>query len=159
MGVRRWFSPRLSAAEPSLLIRFGPIVIGAVLGLLISAAIVIRRQRNSTLTTRDEIAAVAGVPVVLSLRVRRLAKPSEWLSLLRDYEPGATEMWNVRKVLSELDTPDDGGRILTVITLTDDSASVAAVTHLAVASAAMGLSTSLVLTSDDPASQRAERCL
>ena len=87
MGVPTVVQSALSAAEPSLLIRFGPIVIGAVLGLLISAAIVIRRQRNSNLTTRDEIAAVAGVPVVLSLRVRRLAKASEWLSLLRDYEP------------------------------------------------------------------------
>jgi capsular polysaccharide biosynthesis protein len=144
--------PALSAAGPSLLIRLVPIIIGAVLGLLIGAAIVILRQRDSKLTTRDEIAAVAGVPVVLSLRVRHLVSSSEWLTLLREHEPVATEMWNVRKVLSELGSAEVGGLVLTVITLTDDSASMAALTNLAVASATMGISTSLVLTSDDPAS-------
>ncbi len=142
-----------SAAGPSLLTRLLPIVIGAVLGLLIAAAIVILRQRDSRLTTRDEIAAVAGVPVVLSLNVRHLARSSEWLTLLQENEPTAAEMWNVRNVLSELDAPEVGGRLLTVITLADDSASMAAVAHLAVASAAMGIATSLVLTSDDPGSR------
>jgi hypothetical protein len=142
-----------TAAGPSLFTRLLPIVIGAVLGLLIAAAIVILRQRDSRLTTRDEIAAVAGVPVVLSLSVRHLARSSEWLTLLREHEPTAAEMWNVRNVLSELDTPEVGGRLLTVITLADDSASMAGVAHLAVASAAMDISTSLVLTSDDPGSR------
>jgi hypothetical protein len=63
------------------------------------------------------------------------------------------EMWNVRKVLSEMDAPEVGGQVLTVITLADDSASMAAVAHLALASAAMDISTSLVLTSDDPGSR------
>ena len=44
-------------------------------------------------------------------------------------------------------------RVLTVITLADDSASMAAVAHFAVASAAMDIPTSLVLTSDDPGSR------
>jgi succinoglycan biosynthesis transport protein ExoP len=142
-----------SAAAPSLLAGLLPIIIGAFLGLLIAAAIVILRQRNSRLTTRDEIAAVAGVPVVLSLNVRHLARPSEWLTLLREHEPTAAEMWNVRNVLNEVDAPEVGGRLLTVITLADDSASMAAIAHLAVASAAMGIITSLVLTSDDPGSR------
>jgi len=142
-----------TAAGPSLFTRLLPIVIGAVLGLLIAAAIVILRQRDSRLTTRDEIAAVAGVPVVLSLSVRHLARSSEWLTLLREHEPTAAEMWNVRNVLSELDTPEVGGRLLTVITLADDSASMAGIAHLAVASAALGIETSLVLTSDDPGSR------
>jgi capsular polysaccharide biosynthesis protein len=142
-----------SAAGPSLLTRALPIVIGVVLGLLIAAAIVILRQRDSRLTTRDEIAAVAGVPVVLSLSVKHLARSSEWLTLLREHEPTAAEMWNVRNVLSELDTPEVGGRLLTVITLADDSASMAGIAHLAVASATMGIETSLVLTSDDPGSR------
>jgi len=139
-----------SATGPSLLIRLLPILIGALLGLLIGAAIVVIRQRDSALTTRDEIAAVAGVPVVFSLEVRTLARSSEWLTLLREYEPVPMEMWNVRTFLSEMDTPEVGRRSLTVITLADDGASMAAVAHLAVASAAMEISTSLVLTSDDP---------
>jgi capsular polysaccharide biosynthesis protein len=143
-----------SAAGPSPLTRFLPIVLGALIGLLIGAAIAIFRQRDARLTTRDEIAAVAGVPVVLSLNVRHLARSSsEWLTLLREHEPTAAEKWNVRNVLSEVDAPEGGGPLLTVITLADDSASMAAVAHLAVASATMGVTTSLVLTSDDPASR------
>jgi len=100
-----------------------------------------------------EIAAVAGVPVVFSLNVRHLTRSAEWLTLLREHEPAPMEMWNVRKVLSEVDAPEVRGRVLTVITLADDGASMAAVAHLAVASAAMEISTSLVLTSDDPGSR------
>ena len=142
-----------SAAGPSLLIQLLPIVVGAVLGLLIAAAIVIIRQRDSHLTTRDEIAAVAGVPVVFSLNVRNSPRSSEWLTLLREHEPLPMEMWNVRNMLGEMDAPEVGGRVLTVITLAEDSASMAAVAHLAVASAAMEIPTSLVLTSDDPGSR------
>ena len=141
-----------SAAAPSLLTRLLPIVIGAVLGLLIAAAIVILRQRDSRLTTRDEIAAVAGVPVVLSLSVRHLARSSEWLTLLREHEPTVAEMWNVRNVLSELDTPEVGGRLLTVITLANDSAQHGCGHAYCGGLRGDGLGTSLVLTSDDPAS-------
>ena len=63
------------------------------------------------------------------------------------------DMWNVRKVLGQVDAPEVGRRVLTVITLADDSASLAAVAHLAAASAAMEIPTSLVLTSDDPGSR------
>ena len=55
-----------SAAGPSLLSRLLPIVFGAVLGLLIGGVYVVVRQRKTNLTTRDEIATAAGVPVVLS---------------------------------------------------------------------------------------------
>jgi hypothetical protein len=82
-----------------------------------------------------------------------LARSSDWLTMLREHQPSAAEMWNVRNVLSEVDAPEVGGQLLTVITLAGDSAGMAAVAHLAVASAAMGITTSLVLTSDDPASR------
>jgi len=126
---------------------------GAVLGFLIGSAFVLIRQRESNLTTRDEIAAVAGVPVVLSLTVRHLTKSSQWLGLLREHEPAVTDLWNVRKVLGHLDLPGAGQRVLTVISLADDSSSVAAVADFAVASATMKVPTSLVLTSDDSGSR------
>jgi hypothetical protein len=121
--------------------------------LFIGAAIVTIRQRRSNLTTRDEIAAVAGIPVAFSLNVRNLTRSSDWLTLLREHEPASIEKWNIRSVLNEVDAPEVGGRILTVITLADDNASMVAVAHLAVASAAMDVATSLVLTSDDPGSR------
>ena len=141
-----------SAAGPSLLSRLLPIVLGAALGLLIGGVFVVVRQRKSNLMTRDEIATAAGVPVVLSSAVERLNKSSDWLCLLREHQPSETELWNVRKVLSYLDVPEVGQRVLTVITLAEDTASMAAVAYFAVAAAAMDIPTSLVLTSDDSGS-------
>ena len=142
-----------TATSPSLLSRLLPIGFGAVLGLLVGGAYVVVRQRKSNLTTRDEIAAAAGVPVVLSSAVEHLSRSTNWLTLLREHEPSETELWNVRKVLSYLDVPEVGQRVLTVITLADDSASMAAVAQFAVASSAMDIPTSLVLTSDDSGSR------
>ena len=142
-----------SATPPSLPSRLLPVVIGAILGFLIGCAFVLVRERETKLTTRDEIVEVAGVPVVLSLSVGHLSRSPEWLALLREHEPAATEVWNVRKVLSHFDLPEVGRQVLTVITLADDSSSMAAVAHFAVASATMGIPTSLVLTSDDSGSR------
>ena len=143
-----------STTIPSLGSRIFPVVVGAVLGFLIGCAVVIVRQRETNLLmTRDEIAEAAGVPVLLSATVGHLSRSSEWLALLREHEPAVTELWNVRKVLSHLDIPEVGQQVLTVVTLTDDSSSVAAVAHFAVASATMEIPTSLVLTSDDSGSR------
>lgn len=138
-----------SARSPSLSSRLLPIAVGAILGFLIGGAYVVIRQRKSNLSTRDEIASAAGVPVVISSVVGHLGGSSDWLTLLREQEPSVTEMWNVRKVLSSLDVLESGRRVVTVITLADDSASMAAVAQFAVASAAMDIPTSLVLMSDD----------
>ena len=125
-----------------------------MVGLLIGGTFIVIRQRKTNLTSRDEIAAVAGVPVVLSFSVKHLgSRSSEWLTLLREHEPAVTDLWNVRKVFNHLEVPEAGGRVLTVITLADDTPSVAAIAHFAVASAAMDIPTSLVLTSDDPGSR------
>jgi capsular polysaccharide biosynthesis protein len=142
-----------SATGPSLSSRLLPIAAGAILGFLIGGAFVIIRTRGSNLTTRDEIATVAGVPVLLSLSVGRVTKSSEWLELLRRREPAVMELWNVRKVLSNFDIPASGQRVLTVITLADDKSSMAAVADFAVAAATMNIPTSLVLTSDDSGSR------
>ncbi len=142
------------ATGPTVMSRAIPIVIGAVVGLLVGGTFIVLRQRKSNLTSRDEIAAVAGVPVVLSFSVGHMgSRSSEWLTLLREHEPADTELWNVRKVLNHLDVPEEGGRVLTVITLAEDTPSTAALAHFAVASAAMDIPTSLVLTSDDPGSR------
>jgi len=141
-----------SATGPSLLNRLLPIGLGAILGLVIGGTYVVIRQRKSNLMTRDEIATAAGVPVVLSSTVGHPNRSSDWLNLLREHQPSETELWNVRKVLSYLDVPEVGQRVLTVITLAEDTASMAAVAYFAVASAATDIPTSLVLTSDDSGS-------
>jgi hypothetical protein len=139
-----------SATSPSVSSRFLPTAVGAILGFLIGGAYVVVRHRKSNLSTRDEIASAAGIPVVISSVVGHLSRSSDWLTLLREQEPSVTEMWNVRKVLSSLDVLEAGRRrVVTVITLADDSASMAAVAQFAVAAAVMDIPTSLVLMSDD----------
>ena len=151
-GGTEVIQPASSATGPSLLNRLLPIGLGAILGFLIGGTYVVVRQRKSNLMTRDEIATAAGVPVVLSSAVGHLSKSSDWLTLLHEHQPSETELWNVRKVLSYLDVPEVGHRALTVITLAEDTASLAAVAYFAVASAATDIPTSLLLTSDDPGS-------
>lgn len=139
-----------SASGPSLMNRLLPIGIGAVVGFFIGGLWVVVRQRKANLTTRDEIASAAGLPVVLSSVVGNLGRSSEWLTLLRERDPSMAEMWNVRKVLSCLDILEVGRRVVTIITLADDSAGMASIAHFAVSSAELGIPTSLVLMSDDP---------
>ncbi len=119
-----------STTSASFVSRLLPVFVGAVLGLLIGGAYVLVRQRRSNLTTRDEIAAAAGVPVVLSSSVENVSRSSDWLTLLRNHQPSQTELWNVRKALRYLDGPEVARRVLTVITLADDSASMAAVAQI-----------------------------
>jgi len=138
-----------SATRASLFSEALPIVVGAVLGFLVGGAYVLIRQRRSHLSTRDAIASAAGLPVVLSAVVPHVSKCSDWLNLLREHDPQLTERWNVCKVLRSLDDLESGRRVVTVITLADDSASMAAVARFAVTSAAMDIPTSLVLMSDD----------
>jgi hypothetical protein len=133
-----------------LINRLLPIGIGALVGFFIGGVYVVVRQRKANPLTRDEIASAAGLPVVLSTVVGHLSRSSEWLTLLRERDPSMSEMWNVRKVISCLDVLEVGRRVVTVITLADDTAGMAAITHFAVSSAGMGIPTSLVLMSDDP---------
>ena len=76
---------------------------------------------GSNVTTRDEIAEVAGVPVVLSLSVGRLRRSSEWLTLLREHNPTCDR--NVERPQSTPSLGPSRGQTtgLTIITLADDS--------------------------------------
>jgi capsular polysaccharide biosynthesis protein len=136
----------------STLSRLLPILAGGFLGFLVGCTFVTARRRRRRLTTREEIANAVGAPVVFSPRVRPGKNAATWLSLLREYTPEATELWNVNRALSQLDLPADGWPVITVVTLSNDKPAIAGMVHFAVSSTVLGLPTSLILTSDDTAS-------
>ncbi|HEY3941609.1 MAG TPA: Wzz/FepE/Etk N-terminal domain-containing protein [Acidimicrobiales bacterium] len=141
-----------TASPPSLTDRALRVLIGAAIGFVAGALLVILRHKERRLVSRDQIAETVGAPVVLSLPVGRWRRSSNWLNLLRDHQPGTAERWNVRKALHHLDLPEDGPSYLTVVGVADDTASFVATTRLAIAAAELGVPTALVLTSDDEAS-------
>ncbi len=136
----------------STLSRILPVLLGALLGFIVGCIFVTTRRQRRRLTTREDIANAVGVPVILSPRVRPGKNAAAWLSLLCDYTPEATELWNVNRALSQLDLPADGQPVITVVTLSNDKPAIAGMVHFAVSSAVLGLPTSLILTSDDAAS-------
>lgn len=138
------------ATPPLIIGRIAVVLVGALVGLVIGAAVVILR-RHQKLVSRDEVAEAVGVPVVLSLAVGRWSRTSNWLRLLKTRKPSDSEVWDINKALSRLDFLD-GPPILTVITLAGDTSSVAAAVRIALATAAMNVNTALVVTSDDASS-------
>ena len=141
-----------SASPPSLLRQVLAVVAGALVGLVLGAGYVLIRHRRGLLVTRDEIAHAAGAPVLLSTTVGRWHRSSDWTATLRRYEPTAAERWNVTKALTGLEIPDAGQLVLTVITVAGDRASMGLLTQFALSAAAMGIPTSIAITSDDDAS-------
>ncbi len=140
-----------SSASPSPLIRkFAPVLAGAVIGFLIGSAIAVLGRKRRSMTLRDDFARAVGGPVILSLPVGRWTKStSNWLTMLRTPDPSADELWRVSKALDQLELPADGQPTITVITLAKDTAGIALMTRVAIASASMDIPTLLVLTSED----------
>ena len=116
---------------------------GVLLGALIGATTALAIGRNDRhLRERDEIADSVGIPVLASVRVRRLAKAQGWTKLLEGYEPGAADAWQLRKVLRQLGA---GGSSLAVLSLSHDRDALALGPQLAVLTATLGIPTALVV--------------
>jgi capsular polysaccharide biosynthesis protein len=134
------------ASKYKLPIEFG--IIGILIGLLGSTAFVLMRlQGGRRLRLRDEIARVAGAPVIGSVESPRCVTPSEWRALLEE-RPRATDQWALRHILRSI--PTGGGRPQTVrvISFAGDSSAVTTGPRLALHAAGSGTPT--VLLPDDP---------
>lgn len=143
-----------SASPPSLTDRVVVILLGAIVGLALGLLLVFLRRRDPRLTSRDEIAEAVGVPVILSSVVGRWRANSDWLEMLQHHQPGTVERWNVQKAIRTLGLAGEEHSRLMVISLIGDAASIAATCQIAIASAASGTRTSLLVTSDDESSTR-----
>jgi capsular polysaccharide biosynthesis protein len=127
-------------------------IIGILIGLLGSTAFVLMRlQSGRRLRLRDEIARVAGAPVIASLESPRCITLFDWRALLEE-RPRATDEWSLRHLLRTIPTGSDGGRpqAIRVISFAEDSSATSTGPRLALQAAGSGTSTALLL--EDPVS-------
>ncbi len=123
-------------------------IIGILIGLLGSTAFVLMRlQSGHKLRLRDEIARVAGAPVIASLESARCITLFDWRALLEE-RPRATDEWALRHLLRTI--PTGGGRpqAIRVISFADDSPAMTTGPRLALQAAGSGTPTALFL--EDP---------
>jgi hypothetical protein len=131
-------------------------VLGAILGALIGiivAFVISRRDRR--LRECDEIAGSIGIPVLASFPVDHPRDPAGWTKLLEEYKPGDLDAWRLRNALRQLgmagfnvnSDSDGGSSSLTVLSLSSDSGAMAIGPQLAVFAASLGISTTLVIGS------------
>jgi len=105
------------------------------------------------LRDRDEIADSIGVPVLASVSVVHPSDAADWTELLAEYDPGAVDALQLRKVLHQLglgatdpsNPPLDGGSTLAVLSLSTDRKALALGPQLAAFAAALGIPTALVI--------------
>jgi capsular polysaccharide biosynthesis protein len=119
--------------------------IGMVIGLLGSTAFVLLRlQRGRRLRLRDEIARVAGAPIIASLESPRCNTLFDWRALIEE-RPRATDEWALRHLLRTIPT-GGGGRpqAVRVISFADDSPAMTTGPRLALQAAGSGTPTALL---------------
>ena len=118
-------------------------IIGFLIGLLGGAVFVlIRAQRRSRLRFRDEIARVAGAPVIASLEAPGCTTASAWRELLEG-APRATEEWAIRHVLHTVQNGAGQRSAVRVISFAGDSPALTTGPRLALHAATNGIRTSL----------------
>ncbi len=140
-----------TAAEKQLVV---DALLGAILGALIGiilAFVISRRDRR--LRECDEIAGSIGIPVLASFPVDHPRDPAGWTKLLEDYKPGDLDAWRLRNALRQLgmagfnvnSDSDGGSSSLAVLSLSSDPGAMAVGPQLAVFAASLGISTTLVI--------------
>ncbi len=122
---------------------------GAMVGAIIALAL---GRRDRRLRERDAIADSIGVPVLASVRVQLPSRPADWAELLGGSGPEAADAWQLHRALRQLaavggepgEYPGPGFSIA-VLSLSCDHHALALGPQLAVAAAARGIPTALVV--------------
>ena len=129
-------------------------LIGAILGALIGIIVAfVIGHRDRRLRECDEIAGSIGIPVLASFPVDHPRDPAGWTKLLEDYKPGDLDAWRLRNALRQLgmagfnanSDSDGGSSSLAVLSLSSDPGAMAVGPQLAVFAASLGISTTLVI--------------
>ena len=156
-GQARTIQESSPAERPSLVTWYAvAALIGALVALLLAAAIIIvRSRRDPRLWYRDELADALGKPVLASLRSQTPKDVTGWTILLECYAPDSVDEWALRRALRDLASddsqpattshrwPEHPGSI-TVFALADDSKAIALGPQLASYAAANGIRTHLI---------------
>jgi capsular polysaccharide biosynthesis protein len=132
--------------KPSILHETGVGVFGAVVGFLVGVLFVlIRNRRDHRLHRRDEIADAVGVPVLVSMTTpRRRQTVSDWIELIKQYNPSAADRWRIRQALRDLELKGTPAN-LTIVVLSGDRAALAAAPQVAIVLSSLGVPTDFVL--------------
>ena len=124
-------------------------ILGALIGIIV-ALVISRRDRR--LRECDEIAGSIGIPVLASFPADHPRDPSGWAKLLEDYKPADLDAWRLRNALRQLgmvgfnvNGDDAGSSSLAVVSLSSDPGALAVGPQLAVFAASLGISTTLVI--------------
>jgi capsular polysaccharide biosynthesis protein len=124
-------------------------ILGALIGIIV-ALVISRRDRR--LRECDEIAGSIGIPVLASFPADHPRDPAGWAKLLEDYKPADLDAWRLRNALRQLgmvgfsvNGDDAGSSSLAVVSLSSDPGAVAVGPQLAVFAASLGISTTLVI--------------
>jgi capsular polysaccharide biosynthesis protein len=128
-------------------------LLGAILGGLIGIIVAfVISHRDRQLRECDEIAGSIGIPVLASFPVDHPRDPAGWTKLLEDYKPGDLDAWRLRNALRQLgmvgfdaNGDSDGSSSLAVLSLSSDPGAMAVGPQLAVFAASLGISTTLVI--------------
>jgi capsular polysaccharide biosynthesis protein len=124
-------------------------ILGALIGIIL-ALVISRRDRR--LRECDEIAGSIGIPVLASFPADHPRDPAGWAKLLEDYKPADLDAWRLRNALRQLgmvgfnvNGDDAGSSSLAVVSLSSDPGALAVGPQLAVFAASLGISTTLVI--------------
>jgi capsular polysaccharide biosynthesis protein len=125
----------------------GPLIEAGIIGLGIGLVggvvyVLVRRQRDSRLRVRDEIARAAGAPVIASLEVPNCTTTSAWHALLES-QSRAESAWALRRVLNVV-LGSSPRKSVRVISFAGDSPALATGPQLALYAAGSGTPTALV---------------
>jgi capsular polysaccharide biosynthesis protein len=118
-------------------------IIGFLIGLLGGAiSVLIRAQRGSRLQFRDEIARVAGAPILASLEAPGCTTASEWRTLLKG-APRASDEWALRHLRYAVQNGAGPRSAVRVFSFAGDSPALTTGPRLALQAAANGIRTCL----------------
>jgi capsular polysaccharide biosynthesis protein len=119
-------------------------IVGILIGLLGGTAFVlIRLQRGRRLRLRDEIARVAGAPVIASLEAPRCITLFDWRTLLEE-RPRAIDEWALRHLLRTIPTGVGRPQAVRVLSFADDSPAMTTGPRFALQAAGSGTPTALL---------------
>jgi capsular polysaccharide biosynthesis protein len=125
-------------------------VFGALIGIILTLVIA---RRDRRLRECDEIAGSIGIPVLASFPVDHPRDPAGWTKLLEEYQPGDLDGWRLRNALRQLgmvgfnvhNYSEVGSSSIAVLSLSSDPGAMAVGPQLAVFAASLGISTTLVV--------------
>jgi hypothetical protein len=123
--------------------------VGAFIGFLGGFILaLVRQRRDRRVRARDEMAEIAGAPVLASLSAPRQHRTATYRNLIKGWEPTATERLALRRAMSSLGVTSNGpSESVVVVALAGDDTGQLVALQLATFAARNGIRTKFVIGS------------